>query len=65
MSIRPRLLMVIDEDMYFVQRILPDKLRLAEEYVRRSSLALDLTLIFKTLVKLIPGQTASALSRPD
>lgn len=49
----------------YVQRILPDKLRLAEEYVRRSSLALDLTLIFKTLVKLIPGQTASALSRPD
>jgi lipopolysaccharide/colanic/teichoic acid biosynthesis glycosyltransferase len=49
----------------YVQRILPDKLRLAEEYVRRSSLALDLVLIFKTLLKLIPGQTSSVLSRPD
>lgn len=49
----------------YVQHILPDKLRLAEEYVRRSSLALDLALIFKTLVKLIPGQTSGVLPRAD
>lgn len=49
----------------YVQRILPDKLRLAEEYVRRSSLALDLALIFKTLLKLIPGQVPSVPSPPD
>lgn len=40
----------------YVQRILPDKLRLAEEYVHRSSLVLDLVLIFKTLLTLIPGR---------
>ncbi len=38
----------------YVQRILPDKLRLGEEYVRRSSLALDLMLISKTIGVMIP-----------
>ncbi len=37
------------EDLY-VQCILPDKLVLAEEYVRRSSLGFDLVVIWKTLV---------------
>jgi lipopolysaccharide/colanic/teichoic acid biosynthesis glycosyltransferase len=37
----------------YVRRILPDKLRLAEEYVQRCSLGLDLTLISKTVLKLI------------
>jgi lipopolysaccharide/colanic/teichoic acid biosynthesis glycosyltransferase len=33
----------------YVEVILPDKLRLAEEYVRASSLRLDLTIILRTL----------------
>jgi lipopolysaccharide/colanic/teichoic acid biosynthesis glycosyltransferase len=36
----------------YIRRILPDKLRLAQEYVRRSSLMYDLALIFQTLRKL-------------
>lgn len=46
-----------DPEAEYVRRILPDKLRLAEEYVQRSSLSLDLLLIFKTLLKLIPRGT--------
>jgi len=42
----------------YVQRILPDKLQLAEDYVRRASLCLDLRLILQTLLKLLPGKTA-------
>lgn len=42
----------------YIQRILPDKLRLGEEYVRRSSLALDLMLISKTILAMIPGGAA-------
>lgn len=44
------------EEMY-VRQILPDKLRLGEDYVRRSSLSLDLHLIWKTCLKLLPGRT--------
>jgi lipopolysaccharide/colanic/teichoic acid biosynthesis glycosyltransferase len=36
----------------YVKRILPDKIRLAEEYVRRASFLFDLGLILKTLPKL-------------
>ena len=43
-----------DPEQEYLNRILPDKLRLAEEYVRQSSVRLDLTLIFLTLVKLLP-----------
>jgi lipopolysaccharide/colanic/teichoic acid biosynthesis glycosyltransferase len=38
----------------YIQRILPDKVRLGEEYVRQSSLFLDLTLIFRTLLAILP-----------
>ena len=37
----------------YVRRILPDKLGLAEEYVQRCSLGMDLILISKTVLKLI------------
>jgi lipopolysaccharide/colanic/teichoic acid biosynthesis glycosyltransferase len=37
----------------YIQRILPDKIRLAKEYLRRSSLYFDVTLIFKTLLALV------------
>jgi lipopolysaccharide/colanic/teichoic acid biosynthesis glycosyltransferase len=40
------------EDEY-IKRILPDKIRLAKEYLRRSSLSFDMTLIFRTLVALV------------
>jgi lipopolysaccharide/colanic/teichoic acid biosynthesis glycosyltransferase len=37
----------------YVSHILPDKIKLAKEYVRRSSLFFDLTLIVRTLLKLV------------
>jgi len=42
-----------DPEGEYVRRILPDKLRLAEEYVQRCSLYVDMILIFRTLLKLI------------
>jgi len=36
----------------YVRRVLPEKIRLAKEYVRRSSLLFDVTLIFKTILTL-------------
>ncbi len=36
----------------YVQSVLPDKIRLAKEYLKRSSLLFDVTLICKTLLKL-------------
>ena len=36
----------------YVRHVLPEKLQLAKEYVRRSSLLFDVTLILKTLLKL-------------
>jgi lipopolysaccharide/colanic/teichoic acid biosynthesis glycosyltransferase len=35
----------------YVRRVLPEKIRLAKEYVRRSSLLLDVVLIFKTILR--------------
>jgi lipopolysaccharide/colanic/teichoic acid biosynthesis glycosyltransferase len=37
----------------YICRILPEKIRLAKEYLKRSSLILDLSIIFKTLIKLV------------
>jgi len=36
----------------YISRVLPDKIRLAREYIKHSSLVFDLRLIFKTLLKL-------------
>ena len=36
----------------YVKRILPEKVRLAKEYLKRCSLTFDLILVFKTLLKL-------------
>jgi lipopolysaccharide/colanic/teichoic acid biosynthesis glycosyltransferase len=36
----------------YVRRILPDKIRLAKEYINRSSLSFDIALILRTLPKL-------------
>jgi len=42
----------------YIQRVLPDKIRLGEEYVRQSSMLGDLVLIFKTILTVIPGRYA-------
>ena len=36
----------------YITRVLPDKINLGKEYIRRSSVFFDLTLIFKTFVRL-------------
>jgi lipopolysaccharide/colanic/teichoic acid biosynthesis glycosyltransferase len=36
----------------YVRRVLPDKINLGKEYIRRSSVFFDLTLIFKTFLRL-------------
>ena len=41
-----------DADSAYASEILPDKISLAKEYLRRSSLWFDLTLILKTLLRL-------------
>jgi lipopolysaccharide/colanic/teichoic acid biosynthesis glycosyltransferase len=43
-----------DPEAAYVRHVLPEKIKLAKEYVRRSSLFFDMTLILKTLVKLFP-----------
>jgi lipopolysaccharide/colanic/teichoic acid biosynthesis glycosyltransferase len=43
----------------YVKRILPDKMRLAKEYLNRSSFFFDLTLIVKTLLKLFEYKASS------
>lgn len=37
----------------YVRRVLPEKIKLAKEYLRRSSLFFDVTLILKTVLKLL------------
>jgi lipopolysaccharide/colanic/teichoic acid biosynthesis glycosyltransferase len=41
-----------DPEAAYVGHILPDKIKLAKEYVRRASLIFDITVILKTLTKL-------------
>lgn len=41
-----------DPEHEYVTRVLPDKIALAKEYARRSSFFLDITLIFRTIVKI-------------
>jgi lipopolysaccharide/colanic/teichoic acid biosynthesis glycosyltransferase len=43
----------------YLQRVLPDKIRLGKEYIRRSSLLFDLNLIVKTVVKVIFPRSAT------
>ena len=43
----------------YVRRVLPEKIELAKEYLRRTSLFFDLALIFKTLCKLFESRTSS------
>ena len=43
----------------YLRRVLPDKINLSKEYIRRSSFFLDLTLILKTVRKLFEHQVSS------
>ncbi len=53
-----------DPEEEYVRRVLPEKIRLAKEYVRRRSLRLDLAIIVGTLVHLLgdrmPGRRCGA-----
>jgi lipopolysaccharide/colanic/teichoic acid biosynthesis glycosyltransferase len=54
----------------YINRILPDKIRLAKEYIRRSSLFFDLGLILKTVPKLFglkahQKSVQDSAARPD
>jgi lipopolysaccharide/colanic/teichoic acid biosynthesis glycosyltransferase len=43
----------------YLRRVLPDKINLSKEYIRRSSFFFDLTLILKTLLKLFEYRISS------
>jgi lipopolysaccharide/colanic/teichoic acid biosynthesis glycosyltransferase len=47
----------VDPDEEYIRRVLPDKLQLAKDYVKRSSLLFDLWLILRTLPKLVGYKT--------
>ena len=42
-----------DPEQEYLTRVLPDKIALAKEYVRRSSLTFDLSLILKTVARIL------------
>src|SRR5262249_50284215 len=44
-----------DPEEEYVTRVLPDKINLGKEYIRRSSVFFDLKLIFKTFLRLFDG----------
>jgi lipopolysaccharide/colanic/teichoic acid biosynthesis glycosyltransferase len=48
-----------DPEAEYVARILPDKIRLAREYVRRSSVAFDLALLAKTVWRVAGGKVTA------
>jgi len=43
----------VDPEEEYVRRVLPEKIRLAQEYVRRQSLILDIKIILGTLMRLL------------
>jgi lipopolysaccharide/colanic/teichoic acid biosynthesis glycosyltransferase len=47
----------------YLTRVLPDKIRLARDYLQRASFFFDLGLIFKTIMKLVDGRVSSHTSR--
>jgi len=49
-----------DPEEEYVRRVLPEKIRLAREYVRRQSLLLDLTIICRTPISLLHGRVSTA-----
>jgi lipopolysaccharide/colanic/teichoic acid biosynthesis glycosyltransferase len=49
-----------DPEAEYVERVLPEKIRLAKEYVRRQSMRLDLQIIFGTLFHLAGDRIAKS-----
>jgi lipopolysaccharide/colanic/teichoic acid biosynthesis glycosyltransferase len=47
------LMLASDPEHEYITRVLPDKIKLAKEYVRRSSLLVDVSLIVKTAKKIL------------
>src|SRR5579883_3383055 len=45
-----------DPEQEYLTRVLPDKIALAKEYIKRSSLAFDVSLILKTVARIIAGE---------
>ena len=43
----------VDPEQEYLTRVLPDKIALAKEYARRSSLTFDISLILKTVARII------------
>jgi lipopolysaccharide/colanic/teichoic acid biosynthesis glycosyltransferase len=50
-----------DPETAYVKNILPEKIRLAHEYLNQASLLCDVKLIFKTIVKIFSGAASLAL----
>lgn len=48
-----------DPEQEYLRRVLPDKIRLGKEYIHRSSLAFDMSLILKTLGKVFFSRSAA------
>ena len=48
-----------DAEEEYLRRVLPDKIRLAKEYIQRSSFTFDLTLIARTLREVIFSRSAA------
>jgi len=48
-----------DPEREYLDRLLPDKIRLGKEYVRRSSFWYDLSLILRTLMKLFAARSGA------
>jgi lipopolysaccharide/colanic/teichoic acid biosynthesis glycosyltransferase len=49
------LAMAADPEQEYITRVLPDKIALAKEYLRRSSFLFDISLIMKTVAKTLLG----------
>jgi len=47
--------LVADPEEEYIRRVLPDKIALAKEYVRRSSFFFDVSLILKTVLRICTG----------
>jgi lipopolysaccharide/colanic/teichoic acid biosynthesis glycosyltransferase len=47
----------------YLKQILPDKIRLAKDYLQRASFFFDLSLIVRTIIKLIDGRVFSLSGR--
>jgi lipopolysaccharide/colanic/teichoic acid biosynthesis glycosyltransferase len=47
-----------DPEEEYVSRVLPEKIRLAKDYMNRSSFLLDVTLVLKTLLKLFVSKNS-------